>query len=1712
MNQHKKGHRILSAIVALAVVVTSMAGLFVHIKLNNVNAADGQFTYTAYATHWGRSDIRAYLNNGLGTVDDDGIVTNKNYYRNSTGRTSAGGSTNYNGGYAEYFNGTEWGLILASTVNTNTYYNNGVGDRNLQSVYETTDRFYLPSGLYLSAGEQIYGKGVISWGADDISDGNIYDEKVVEKGDVHRLIPSAYWSSSQNDNQSFFLRNVGYDGGKAGIYVANGSGSSVGSLEVTSHSNIAPIFRINMGNMFYTGAVKFASSVNLRWINSETINMEKSEDGMYLKINPRQNYEARNFGTYTPRDIEVREADGNTSLAILGGLNDWNQFDGDNFFVVVQAYNENGDNYVAYNELDTSTYHNDQQLIDIADWFNEGGSIDSLIDYTIKVWVERPAGYLATYLSRTTDPVTFKIVANENAGTAGESAVRMEYLETEENIKAASVDITSFATKDELGCSWGDLTELSDEEYTQLLAGTLEYNSSVKEKVGATDQKIHFGTYTDNGNTYTLTSWIAGREDNGVIDSKGETLVLYQAIKDNKNQLSFNSSTSNYLGTTLPDISVVRQAIAGGIGDAGSGMYSYVTDFWEKAITVRVDNTEYTYEEFYNNFYVGDKGGYQYRYNGDRDIWKSDNGWLYDFTKQTDEIGADGGHTVFSTRVYIKEENEIYYSRSNAIGVSKATPDISLTIDGAVPESDTVTFTYGEDTHTAGVNNTEDTDGMPYGEVAYSSDPTGVASIDETTGKITINSVGDFTIKAVIAKTSLYQETTITQAVTVTAKSIEGEANTPADDITVTIDDHDYKEDISYDYVHNGQNFPNKIEIYDGDKLLGVDTDYKVEYKVTDEWISDNSGEALKELTGTITITGQGNYTGTIVKTYRVVDTTPPQVTIRIDGKDNLFQSLLNTFSFGYFYKDTKEITIEVADENESENADQTGSGIASIKYYIDSENKVDLTKGETYQSSQIIANLEKNLSDADWQNYKDDEKPKVGASSDGTKVNGKYVVYAKIEDKAGNITYASSNGIVIYKDTELVDPAIDSKKTYYRTKATSEPINLYLRGNGINTITYKNDDDPNGQLRNVPSNEYVTEEVENSGAGDVISKVTISPTFLNTLSAGSYTFTITYNPLGETYDAQTSTGSEQPASTTVNITVAKRTLTADDFTFKAQEGQAYVEGSNMAPELRVTKNILDSSIVSQPTVTLTYFKDGIGEGMSVPNGVGTYEVRAEITGDDNYEAVSQISNPKWTITLKHADSYATPPEPGEITAIYGQTLKDVKLRDGWAFVENEGQNLDTPVGNVQSNGYSYFTAKYTPTDPSFGFVIADIPVKVNPKDLSNEANITLNQSVYTYNGSRWEPQVEVKYGDLVLQNYDYTVTYPSDMTLIGEKQITITFIGNYTGSKTVTGLIDVDRSTWGEEQVINNIKHYVTSDGTTSVEVNESSKDENGIIWLQESSGGTSAWYGIQYPSGTFMDKSRFYVNWLDQTANRTAWQTAYAQLDEDHKNKVSSGRMRIVQIGVNDPYGNAYTNLDTQISLYVQIGSDWSKDDLNAVYLEQSTDEVINLSFEENKSFVGGRGDFANLTISRFAPYCVYDGAKFNTIDIINNPNTTIGALESGFYVAPDNSDGNDGTLGSLRTVDRIRERQDAQNGNDNVETFIANDNINIKQQSRSSSIAMWIVIIIAILGALLLVIMRMQRRYGVKYYYDMMLYRIKETWETIKNKFKPKSKTQN
>ena len=134
-----------------------------------------------------------------------------------------------------------------------------------------------------------------------------------------------------------------------------------------------------------------------------------------------------------------------------------------------------------------------------------------------------------------------------------------------------------------------------------------------------------------------------------------------------------------------------------------------------------------------------------------------------------------------------------------------------------------------------------------------------------------------------------------------------------------------------------------------------------------------------------------------------LTDTTAPTGEITVGT--NKWNSFLNTITFGFFFKDTQSVAITATDDSYS-HAGYTDDKAVKVEYYLYS--------GDTALTQADLAGKE-------FTEY---------GSAFNINSDNKYVVYARLTDHAGNITYISSEGIVLDATVPVIT-GIENGKTY---------------------------------------------------------------------------------------------------------------------------------------------------------------------------------------------------------------------------------------------------------------------------------------------------------------------------------------------------------------------------------------------------------------------------------------------------------------------------------------------------------------------------------------------------------------------------------------------------------------------------------------------------------------------------------------------------------
>ena len=268
-------------------------------------------------------------------------------------------------------------------------------------------------------------------------------------------------------------------------------------------------------------------------------------------------------------------------------------------------------------------------------------------------------------------------------------------------------------------------------------------------------------------------------------------------------------------------------------------------------------------------------------------------------------------------------------------------------------------------------------------------------------------------------------------------------------------------------YVANGQEIKVKVPASQVGYTLSVSNtvvDYNESSTLTfalNKGYSKTKDFAVKVNGETVQLDNNNRYTikniqkDTNITVEGVADITAPDTEIKVSNKT--WKSILNKITFGLFFKETQKAEITATDE---------GSGVNKYYYYVDkSGSEKSLTK--------------KQLQSVDWK-----EGTSVTFSEDSN-----YVIYAKVADKAGNIKYVSTDGIVIDTIAPQVS-GVESNQTYTKTQIFT------VTDNNLDTVKVDGQtvEPTNGSYTLVPKKgTYTIEVTDKTGNKTTLNNITVN-------------------------------------------------------------------------------------------------------------------------------------------------------------------------------------------------------------------------------------------------------------------------------------------------------------------------------------------------------------------------------------------------------------------------------------------------------------------------------------------------------------------------------------------------------------------------------------------------------------------------------------------
>ena len=207
------------------------------------------------------------------------------------------------------------------------------------------------------------------------------------------------------------------------------------------------------------------------------------------------------------------------------------------------------------------------------------------------------------------------------------------------------------------------------------------------------------------------------------------------------------------------------------------------------------------------------------------------------------------------------------------------------------------------------------------------------------------------------------------------------------------------------EYVADGSEYSvNSNDWINTDFVITAKDGYKLSLTDTanGEWVdsltaSDETGNG--KLTFFVKNTETGIISAAVTENYKI-DKTAPTGEVKLNER-TAFQKFINTITFGLFFKDDVHVKLTATDE---------ASGVKSVMYF---------------KSDRILTDEEVRAI-TDWTDNSDFDIE--------AKDMDKFVIYVRIEDNAGNVTFIGSDGAT-FDTTAPEIVGVENGKTYYVTK-----------------------------------------------------------------------------------------------------------------------------------------------------------------------------------------------------------------------------------------------------------------------------------------------------------------------------------------------------------------------------------------------------------------------------------------------------------------------------------------------------------------------------------------------------------------------------------------------------------------------------------------------------------------------------------------------------
>lgn len=464
------------------------------------------------------------------------------------------------------------------------------------------------------------------------------------------------------------------------------------------------------------------------------------------------------------------------------------------------------------------------------------------------------------------------------------------------------------------------------------------------------------------------------------------------------------------------------------------------------------------------------------------------------------------------------------------------------------------------------------------------------------------------------------------------------------------------------------------------------------------------------------------------------------------DGTKSVGNVGTNTFKANFTPADTAnyntvnniDVTVTVAKANQTAPAAPTEAGktINSITLNEIPNGEYKCGAGD-WQTSPTFTGLTQNKTYTFRQRYAADENHNASAGSEETVI--------RTANHTHSFTYSSSNGTITATCNGAGTCDLTDNKVSFTLTA---PTNLVYDGT-----------DKKATLEGVDAFNAATGL--NVSANDII--------------YNDLTNVVTETKNAGTYQALYTLQTDFPRPFVgISFTIAKANPTANDFIFSEPDNLNY-DGNNKTATV-----IPQDGVDGMGDATVKYYSDAARTNeVDYAKNAGTYYVGITVNEGDNYNATSAVLyDSSWKFTVAKANP--TYEAPKDLYATYGDTLADVALPDGWAWVDDT-----TSVGDA---GTKTFKANFTPADTANYNTVenVDVTVKVNQAEITP----TVTLEGWTYGQEANAPSVSGNIGNgAVIYTYatkgsdNFSATVPTNA-------------GNYTVKATIAATTNYNGAT----------------------------------------------------------------------------------------------------------------------------------------------------------------------------------------------------------------------------------------------------------------------------------------------------------------------------